>query len=168
MARRGPGNRKRNAADDSADEARRKRRDEVWRLRTVEGLSFARIAHRMGIALGTVESDIKQAREEHKPPDVEELAAFVRTELHNALDGLRRSVKSGKPQAVQAQVKALDAFCKLHGLYAPEKHEVSAILNEPTPAQARAAIKEVFKKNVEPYAGDASDAASSEGKPPES
>lgn len=123
--RRGPGNRRRNAADDAAEAARQKRRDEVWRLRTVEGLSHQRIAQRVGVSVGTVENDIQRAREEHRPPDADELAAYVRAELQRAVKGLRRAVDKGSASAVQAHVKALDAFAKLHGLYAPTKSELS-------------------------------------------
>ena len=165
--RRGIGNRKRNAADDAGEAKRQERRDVAWRLRVTERLTVRQIAAKLGVNHQTVQNDLEQAREEHKPPDLEELSVFVRTELERAVKGLRKAVDKGNPSAVQAHVKALDAFCKLHGLYAPEKHEVAASVNEPTPAQARAAITEVFKKNVEPF-GDAPDASSAPKEPPES
>ena len=125
MSRRGVGNRKRNAADDKAEAERQKRRDDAWRIRVSEGLSTPKIAERLGVSDETIRKDLELAREEHKPADLEELQAFVAGELRAALTGLRDAVASGNPQAVSAQVKALDAFCKLHGLYAPEKRELS-------------------------------------------
>ncbi len=124
--RRGTGHRDPNAADDTAEAARQERRDQAWRLRTIDGLTYRQIAERLGVASSTIEEDLKRAREEHKPADLEELRAKVDAEIQFALDGLRRAVKSGKSGSVMAQMKALERLCKLHGLDAPTKTELSA------------------------------------------
>lgn len=147
--RRGTGHRTPNAADDAAEAARQKRRDEAWQLRTIEGLTHRQIAERLKVAPSTIEEDIKRAREEHKPADLEELRAKVDAEIQFALDGLRRAVKSGKSGSVMAQMKALERLCKLHGLDAPERHEVSATLGA-SPETARQAMQDVFGGNVLP------------------
>lgn len=88
-------------------------------------MTLERIAVKLGVSFSTIQADLKLAREEHVPPDKEELAAFVRTELQAALRGLRRAVDDGDPQSIQAQTRSLDTLCKLHGLYAPEKKELT-------------------------------------------
>lgn len=153
--RRGTGHRDPNAADDAATAARQKRRDEAWRLRTVEGWTIERIAAHLGVSYGAAQGDIAKSREEHRPPDLEILRAKVDAEVQLALDGLRRAVKSGLPVAIMAQMKALDRLCKLHGLDAPERKEVSGELRvaaDVTPDAARRAMQDVFGGNVLPQA----------------
>ena len=123
MSRRGVGKRQRNAGDDAAEQARKARRTEAWRLRYEEGLDYHAIKDRLGVSLGTVANDLAAMRAE--PADVSAYQALANARLEPVMDVMRDKALTGDTQAANALAGLQAQHAKINGYLAPEKRELS-------------------------------------------
>jgi DNA-binding CsgD family transcriptional regulator len=125
------------------------RQTQVWEL-AAKGLSQRRIAARLDVCVGTVNKDLRRAREfwtELSVQTADEYRLLENERLENALEEAVSILEmtdgdETKLKAIDRIVRLSERRAKLNGLDAPEV--VHQVTTEATPEQAAAAVREHF------------------------